>query len=47
MSSELELPEVLNVQRNARDDRLSLLALEHSAREAHETLRSITLEEVP
>jgi cobalt-zinc-cadmium efflux system outer membrane protein len=47
LAGELDLLELLDVHRGTRDDGLALLELEHAAREARETLRLITLEEVP
>ncbi len=47
LAGELDLLELLDVHRGARDDGFALLALEHTARGARESLRLITLEEVP
>jgi cobalt-zinc-cadmium efflux system outer membrane protein len=44
---ELDVLELLDVHRGAREDALVALDLEYAAREAREELRAITLEEVP
>ncbi|MEE2779724.1 MAG: TolC family protein [Myxococcota bacterium] len=47
LAGELGLTELLDVQRDARDDRLALLDLERAARAAREQLRRLTLEDSP
>ena len=47
LAGEVNLTELLDVHRDARDDGLALLSLERAACSAREALRLITLEEAP
>jgi outer membrane protein TolC len=47
LGGELDVLELLDVHRGARDDALEVLELEHDARQAREDLRAITLRENP